>query len=73
MKSVTLKVEGMRCNGCAEAIRSRIAAQSGVQTAVVSFEQGNARALYDPQATNEEHLADAVNKMGYRVVDHTAP
>lgn len=68
MKSLSLKVEGMRCNGCAESIRSRIAAQVGVQTADVSFEQGQARVLYDPRATDEERLVDAVHKLGYRVV-----
>ena len=69
MKSVTLKVEGMRCNGCAEMIRSRIAAQPGVQTTDVSFDQGQARVLFDPQATDEGHLVDTVHKLGYRVVD----
>lgn len=69
MKSVTLKVEGMRCNGCAEMIRSRIAAQPGVQTTDVSFDQGQARVLFDPQTTDENHLVDTVHKLGYRVVD----
>ena len=72
MKSVTLKVEGMRCNGCAETIRSRITAQPGVQTADVSFEQGKARVLYDPQATGEDQLVGLLNKLGYRVVDRGA-
>lgn len=72
MKSLTMKVEGMRCNGCAERIRSRIAMQPGVQTIVVSFDEGQARVLYDPQATDADRLADAVQKLGYRVVDRSA-
>lgn len=73
MKSVTFKVEGMRCNGCAETVRARFAVQPGVQTTEVSFEQGKARVLYDPQATNENELADMVNQLGYRVVDRPGP
>lgn len=68
MKSLTMKVEGMSCNGCAERIRSGVAAQPGVQTAVVSFDQGQARVLYDPQAIDENRLVDAVQKLGFRVV-----
>lgn len=73
MKSVTLKVEGMSCNGCAERIRSMVAAQLGVQTAVVSFDEGQARILYDPQAVDETRLVDAVQKLGFRVVDRVTP
>ncbi len=72
MKSTTLKVEGMRCGGCAERIRSRIASQSGVQTTDVSFDEARARVLYDPMTINEQLLVDAVQELGYRVVDHTS-
>lgn len=72
MKSLTIKVEGMSCNGCAERIRSSVAAQPGVRTAVVSFDQGQARVLYDPRAVDENHLVDAVQKLGFRVVSRAA-
>ncbi len=72
MKSVTLKVEGMHCTGCAETIRSRIATLAGVKTADVSFDNSQARVLYDPKTTDERQLADAVRKLGYRVVDAAA-
>lgn len=72
MKSLTIKVEGMSCNGCAERIRSGVAAQPGVRTAVVSFDQGQARVLYDPRAVDENRLVDAVQKLGFRVVSRAA-
>lgn len=71
MKSVTLKVEGLHCNGCAEKVRSRIAAEPGVKSAEVSFDQAQARVLYDPQATDEGQLVDVIQELGYRVVDLT--
>ncbi|NBA95223.1 heavy-metal-associated domain-containing protein [Pseudomonas sp. R5(2019)] len=72
MKSLTMKVEGMRCESCAEMIRSRMATQTGVQAADVSFDEGRARVLYDPQATDEDRLVETVQKLGFRVVDHVA-
>ncbi len=72
MKSVTLKVEGMSCNGCAERIRTSMAAQPGVKSADVSFAQGQARVLYDQQATDENRLVDAVEKLGFHVMSRTA-
>lgn len=71
MKSLTMKVEGMHCDGCAEMIRSRVATQPGVQSTDVSFGDARARVFYDPQTTDEEHLVDTVQKLGYRVVDRT--
>lgn len=68
MKSLTLKVEGMRCNGCAETIRSLVSAEPGVRGADVSFTDGQARVLYDPQAIDEDRLVATVEKPGYRVV-----
>lgn len=72
MKSATLKVEGMHCTGCATMIRSRVATLPGVRTADVSFEERQARVLYDPQAIDELQIADAVRKLGYRVVESAA-
>jgi copper chaperone CopZ len=71
MKSVTLKVEGMHCDGCAQTIKSLISAEPGVRAATVSFKDGEARILYDPQATSVERLAGAIEKPGYRVVGRT--
>lgn len=72
MKSVTLKVEGLRCDGCAERVRTRVSAQPGVKNTDVSFEQAQARVLYDPQATNEDRLVGVIQELGYRVVDRAS-
>lgn len=72
MKSLTMKVEGMRCESCAEMIRSCMTTQPGVQAANVSFDEGRAHVLYDPQAIDEDLLVDAVQKLGYRVLDRAA-
>lgn len=72
MKSATLKVEGMHCTGCAAVIHTRISTLSGVRTADVSFDTRQARVLYDPQIIDELQIAEAVRKLGYRVVESSA-
>jgi copper chaperone CopZ len=68
MKSVTLKIEGMHCDGCAATIKSLVEKQPGVQAVMVSFEEGRARVLFDPQAISEAQLATVVEQPGFRVV-----
>ena len=68
MKTSTFKIEGMHCDGCANTIKGLIERVPGVQMATVSFKDGEARVLYNPQATNEDRLAEAIQKPGYRVV-----
>jgi copper chaperone len=67
MKSVTFKIQGMHCDGCALTVRTLLEREPGVKTATVSFKGGDARILYDPTTTNEERLVAAVERPGYRV------
>ena len=67
MKSTTLAIEGMRCDGCAQTIKALIGTEPGVKAAEVSFKDGEARILYDPQAIGEDRLAGVIEKAGYRV------
>ena len=66
MKSVTITVDGMRCTKCAQTITSLVGAQAGVHAADVSFEERQARVLYDPQIITEERLIDTIQKPGFR-------
>jgi copper chaperone CopZ len=69
MKTVTLKIEGMNCSSCANTIKTLVEGEPGVQVATVSFDEGQARILYDPQTVNEDRLVAAVEKAGFRVVE----
>jgi len=68
MKTATFKVEGMHCEGCATTIKTVLEREPGVQMATVSFAEGQARVLYDPQATAEDRLVAMIEKPGFRVV-----
>jgi copper chaperone CopZ len=67
MNTVTFKVEGMHCDGCATTIQSLLERNAGVQKAVASFKEGEARILYDSNAVTEEELVAVIEKIGYRV------
>jgi copper chaperone CopZ len=71
MRTVTFKIDGMRCEACADTIKRRLAATAGVRAGDVSFKDGSARVLYQPEALGEEQLAALVERAGYRVVDRT--
>lgn len=67
VKSITLKIEGMHCDGCANTIKALVEREQGVKTVAVSFDSGEARILYDPASINEERLVAMVERPGYRV------
>lgn len=68
MKTATFKIEGMRCDGCAFTVRTLVEKEPGVKGVSVSFKDGEARILYDPQATDEDRLAATIQKPGYQIV-----
>ena len=67
MNSVTLKVEGMHCDGCAATIQVLLERNAGVRKAAVSFGDGEARVLYDPRSATEAQLTAAIEKGGFHV------
>lgn len=67
MNSIILKVEGMHCDGCAATIQALLERNGGIRKAAVSFKQGEARVLYDPQSVTEKQLTATIEKSGFRV------
>ncbi len=67
MKSVTFRIEGMHCGGCAQNIKALVAAETGVRAADISYDRGEGRILYDPQAVTEDQLIATIQKAGYKV------
>ncbi len=67
MNTLTLKINGMHCDGCAERIRTVVGKQAGVQQAEVSYTDGEARIHYNPHAVTEKALAEVIERAGFRV------
>ena len=68
MTSKTLKVEGMSCHHCTEAVTRAVRALAGVQNVEVSLSKKSAEVRYDETRVSEEDLAKAIEEEGYSVV-----
>lgn len=69
MKSVSFKVSGMHCNGCAQIIQSVLERNDGVRTCSASFADGVVRILFDPAHIDEGRLAATLERAGYLIAD----
>lgn len=64
--SAELRIEGMTCEGCAAAIRSKLLESPGVVAAEVDYPAGRAHLQYDPAKTDPARLIEVANASGYR-------
>jgi copper chaperone CopZ len=68
MKTAVFRIEGMRCDACANSIKNRVEREPGVRAVSVSLGERLARVLYDPQAVVEDRLANVIQDTGFHVV-----
>lgn len=66
-EKATLKLEGMSCASCAQAIESALSRADGVTSARVNFAAEKAYIEFDPAATDKRRLAEVVRDTGYDV------
>lgn len=69
MATVTLKVEGMSCNHCKNAVEGSLKKLSGVENAVVDLKAKTATVTYEEGKVSVEQMKEAVEDQGYDVVD----
>ena len=67
MKTTLFQITGMRCDGCAETVRTLLEHEPGVKAVDVSLATGQARVLHDPQVTSTEQLAGVIRRPGFQV------
>jgi len=67
-KTVTIKVEGMKCEKCSSSVSKALKATEGVEDAQVSSDKGEAVIKYDDQKTNEAKLREVINGTGFKAV-----
>ena len=68
MNSVTFKIEGMHCDGCATRITTLLEKEAGVRDAAVSFADGEARVKYNPHTVREDRLIEVIEAGGFTVL-----
>ena len=60
VRQATLTIEGMVCQGCAEAAKQTLEKVAGVVSAETDFQAGTATVSFDPSRTNVDALAAAI-------------
>jgi len=68
-KTVTIKVEGMKCAKCSASVSKALKATEGVEDAQVSSEKGEAVIKYDDQKLNEAKLREVINSTGFKAAE----
>ena len=68
-KSVTIRVEGMKCNNCSSSIAKALKATDGVEKVEISHEKGEAVIQYDEQKVTEAKLREVINGTGFKAVE----
>jgi mercuric ion binding protein len=73
--SVTLRIEGMVCDSCAQTIEHELVRRDGVSAAKVTYNSRKALVQYAPDKTNPAALIRAVADLGYsaRAIDVPPP
>ena len=67
LRTVTLKVSGMSCPGCAHTIEKKVGDLRGVKSVNCDFKKGLVRIDYDTPSLNIDSLRIAVRRAGYTV------
>jgi len=66
--TVTIKVEGMKCEKCSSSVTKALKATEGVQDAQVSSDKGEAVIKYDDEKLDESKLREVINSTGFKAV-----
>jgi copper chaperone CopZ len=68
---VLIKIEGMHCHRCEEAIRKAMLRHPGVHEVEVDFASGQASVLFDSDQVKPAQLVEAVREAGYKPMGFT--
>jgi len=68
-KTVTIKVDGMKCAKCSASVSKALKATEGVEEAQVSSEKGEAVIKYDDQKLSEAKLREVINSTGFKAAE----
>ena len=70
-KLLLIKIEGMHCHKCEQAIQRALQRNAGVHEVEVDFNSGQASVLYKSGAVTVKQLMDSVQQAGYKATGFT--
>jgi copper chaperone CopZ len=65
METITLKLTGMGCTACSDAIQETITKLPGIIKCQVYFTQAQAKVEFQPEQINVEQIKQSVVEAGY--------
>jgi len=68
MANMTLKVEGMSCNHCVNAVNNALGGLAGLANVAVSLQDGAVSFDFDPARGSIEAIKAAITEEGFTVV-----
>ena len=68
-KTVTIRVDGMKCEKCSASVTKALKATAGVEEVEVSSEKGEAMIKYDEEKLTEAKLREVINSTGFKAVE----
>jgi copper chaperone len=66
-EQVTLKVTGMTCGGCENAVKRAVGSLKGVSDVRASHQANEVTVTYDPALIDRAAIAQRIETAGYRV------
>ncbi|MGI6004915.1 MAG: sulfite exporter TauE/SafE family protein [Christensenellales bacterium] len=67
LKTKTLRIGGMTCVNCQNAIQRKLRNTAGIKTVVVSYNKETAQITYDTDIISLKDISAAIEKLGYEV------
>jgi copper chaperone CopZ len=64
---MVLRVTGMTCGGCENAVKRVLSMVDGVSSATASHKDKEVRVVYDPAKVDRSKIARAIETAGYQV------
>ncbi len=68
IERATLRVAGMSCTGCENAIKRAVKQVTGVQEVAASHAAGTVEVTYDPDKATPAQFEQKIEALGYQVV-----
>ena len=68
MEKTTIKIEGMSCDHCVQAVTGAVSALPGISSVRVDLEGGSAAVEYDPARSDIQKIKAAIEDQGFDVV-----
>ncbi|MFC7394194.1 copper chaperone CopZ [Scopulibacillus cellulosilyticus] len=67
MSDKTLKVQGMSCGHCVNAIEGSVGKLNGVKSVEVHLDKGEVDVTFDPETVSLREITDTIEDQGYDV------